>query len=90
MAPERVHFAPRARRARSNLAGKTRLEHAMEKIRELSFIIQSLYKRSKKLKTALKGIQARAEAALGADVEDGAAAVLQVQALPDQVQSDLD
>ena len=64
MAPKRAHFAPRARRIYSNLALKTRLEHATKKIRELKLINQSLYKRSKKLKTALKGIQTKAEAAL--------------------------
>ena len=62
----------------------------MKKIRELKFINRSLYKRKKKLQTALKGIQAKADAALEVDVEDGEATVLQVHALRDQVQSDLD
>ena len=78
MAPNSVRFAPRVRRIYSNLALKTRLDYAMKEIRELKFVIQSLYKRSKKLKTAFKGIQSKAGAALEADAEDAAAAVLRV------------
>ena len=89
MAPKRAQFAPRARRIYSNLALKTRPGDAMEKIRELKFVNQSLFKRNKKLKTTFEAIQSNIEAALEADAED-AATVLRVQGLRGQVQSDLD
>ena len=90
MAPKRAQFAPRVRRTCSNLALKARLEDAMKKNPELKIINQSLFKRNKKLMTALEAIQSKIEAALEADSEDAAATALRVQELRDQIQSDLD
>ena len=62
----------------------------MKQINELKCAIQALAKRNEKLTTAMNAVSDKADAALVADTADATAMALQIQALRDHVQSDMD
>ena len=53
-----MQFAPRVRRACTNITPKGRLESTLKKQKELNIISETLLKRNK-LKAALKAIQSK-------------------------------